>query len=258
MNEELKKRRITGGGGLDNGNNPRIVVIFGIVILAALLTATFIFRSGGRGPVSRDAEEEEEMVSSDSTYETTIEARRATAESLAEENAAVIKALLPYFRNSKDEFDEDGTTWYIPKSAPESVAANTCYFYFGKKANGYDFTLFRLRAFYYGNDWIFFDTVAFSVDGEAFEVSAAGYSDQEVAGNGKVCEWADIPVIGDKGTELLAALEKAKKVRVRLKGKYSKTYDISESQLADMKRSVALFKAMSGGVLSGDVGFGFY
>ncbi len=163
------------------------------------------------------------------------EERRAKIDSVK------IKKLKRYFRVKKDEFSSDNVSWYTPKSAPYYTNRNGVYCYFQTK-NGVAENL-RFRIQYYADNWLFFNEVKFSIDGEAY-----GYTPRNVErdnGDGKIWEWFDDSAY--LGGSVVNALSDAKSAKMKLVGRqYYEIKRISKQQLIDINRTVELYKAMGG------------
>lgn len=154
-----------------------------------------------------------------------------------------IKELKPYFEERKDEFDPTELVWHKPKSAPKYTNANGIYCYF--QSNKRMPSNLRFRIQYHSEDWLFFSKVQFSIDGKAFEYIPSG-TETDSGNGGEIWEWFDEPVRGsDK--ELINALVNAKLAKMKFIGKqYYDTKAISANQILDIKRTIALYKAMGG------------
>lgn len=169
-------------------------------------------------------------------------ASNSSASSFPTIDSAKVKDLTTYFRLKKDEFSPDGQTWYHPKSAPQYANMNGLYAYFqtvGSKASN-----FRFSVQYYADEWLFFHTIQFSIDGKAYEYTPARVETDNNGGH--IWEWFDETVSGsDK--PVIEALANAKSAKMKLIGRqYYKVKPITNEQIIGLKRTLELYKALGG------------
>lgn len=125
------------------------------------------------------------------------------------------KELLKQFRQKKDEYSNENRIWYQPKSSPIYANANGIYCYFYTE-NGVPGNL-RFRLQYYADDWLFFKSVHFSIDGKAYEyVPLKTETDNGDGGN--IWEWFD-ESISNSDKDLIYALANAKSAKMKLDGR---------------------------------------
>lgn len=127
--------------------------------------------------------------------------------------------------------DVSGITWYKPKKV-HYLDSRRVSVYSGKKDGR---TWLRLKVTYHSSDWIFYERILLSYEGNTREVQFNRYEHKETDNdtNG-VYEWVDISA--DAG--LIAYLKKfcqSTKAKFRLIGKYTKDYDLSFSDRRSIK-----------------------
>ena len=88
---------------------------------------------------------------------------------------------------------------------------------------------------YVGDDWIFFENAYLSYDGNTKSIPFKKYEDKDSDNSGgEVWEWIDIEVKDDL-LDFLREMVNGKSVKMRLCGKYSKTRDLSASEIKAIK-----------------------
>ncbi len=158
-------------------------------------------------------------------------------------DSAKVKELIKGFRQKKDEYSNDNKIWYQPTSSPIYANANGIYCYFST-ANGVPASL-RFRLQYYADDWLFFKTVRFSIDGKAYEYTPLK-TETDNGDGGYIWEWFD-ESLSDADKDLIYALSNAKAAKMKLDGRqYYKEKAISHEQLNSIKKTLDLYKAMGG------------
>lgn len=154
-----------------------------------------------------------------------------------------IKELTKSFSKKKDEFSNNNSTWFTPKTAPKFANANGIYCYF-QTENGIPSNL-RFRLQYLANDWLFFDKVQFSIDGKAYDYVPTK-TETDSGNGGYIWEWFDESV-NESDKELINALANAKSAKMKLNGKqYFDVKNISKTQINSIKQTLELYKAMGG------------
>lgn len=240
---------VTRKGKKDNPNNPKISNISSrtknnskaiAFLLSALVVIVIVFVGSSKSctetsesPIQETALKSSENEISNDTVEKYV----------AKVDSARIKELLPYFTAKKDEFSPDDLIWYYPKSAPKYRSRNAIYLYFCT-VNGKPRPV-RFVVQYYNNDWLFFDELRFSIDGNAYVYEPIN-KDTDCGHGGMIWEWFD-----DKLTErecpLIFALCNAENAKMKFIGKkYSDIKHISKQQILDVKRVIELHQAMGG------------
>ena len=154
-----------------------------------------------------------------------------------------IKELEKYFNLRKDEFSNNNEIWYRPKSAPRYINSNGLFCYF-ETENG-KATNLRFCMQYYSEDWLFFSSVKFSIDGKAYEFTPIEVKTDSGNG-GYIWEWFDEGVYGSK-KDLVIALSNAKSAKMLIVGnQYNKTKEITKDQINSIKRTLELYNALGG------------
>lgn len=194
----------------------------------------------------REKEIEEKIFSMSNSIQESLDRnkkeKQKTFETTAVTDTNKVKELSKFFKLKKDEFANDNTVWYEPKSAPQYINQNGIYCYF-KTVNGVPGKL-RFKFQYFADDWIFFKTLQFAIDGKAYEYTPD--NTETDSGEGKIWEWCDQPLsAADK--ELIYALANAQTAKVKLVGRqYYNTKTISNSQITSIKQTLDLYKALGG------------
>lgn len=159
------------------------------------------------------------------------------------ENASRVKELKPFFRTKKDEFDNEGKTWYFPKTAPKYVNANGIYLYFqvidGRASN------LRLVIQHYADDWLFWKQAYFNVDGATYTY-VPRKTETDNGDGGMIWEWSDEQVTAIDQSLIISFLG-AKSIKVKLEGRqYYKVKTLTSEQIKSLNRSYKLYKALGG------------
>jgi len=158
-------------------------------------------------------------------------------------DSTTIKRLKPGFRIKKDEFDVNGTTWYIPRTAPQYVNYNALYMYFGCQQEMP--TALRLKMQFQDDNWLFIRNVQFSIDGKPYEYTPHNL-ERDSGYGGQIWEWFD-DAVDYSNKEIVLALYNATTARMKLIGnQYHKEKTISSSQLNEIKKTIDLYRAMGG------------
>ena len=195
----------------------------------------------------REKEIEENIFSMKNTIQESVDNnKKEKAESFkqtATVDSSKTKDLLKSFRQKKDEFSNDNKIWYQPKSSPIYANANGIYCYFCTE-NGVPSNL-RFRLQYYADDWLFFKSVRFSIDGKAYEF-APMKTETDSGDGGYIWEWFD-ESLSDTDKDLIYALANAKSAKMKLDGRqYYKEKGITQEQINSIKKTLDLYKAMGG------------
>lgn len=136
--------------------------------------------------------------------------------------------------------------WYYDKNSPLYDNSNGIYLYFGKQKNNIPYTL-RFKLSFTNNDWIFFKTLIFNIDGENYSIipksSEINHDNYEY-----IWETVDMPLSDDNGSRvIIEKIIKSKKTIVRFEGdKYYLDKTITKSQKNAMKRVIQAYTALGG------------
>lgn len=156
-----------------------------------------------------------------------LNAKQKKAEEEAEkERMAAVNKL-------RKEYDDiKHITWYYNPYFKHYNNTNKISLYIGQdKTNVW----LRMQISYTGDDWIFFDEVYLSCDGDTYQVNFDRYKEKESDnGSGEVWEWIDVSATPDLQSFLYKMI-KGKNVKVRMTGKYSNTRKITSTELKALK-----------------------
>lgn len=163
----------------------------------------------------------------------------ATVPSGPKIDSVKIAQLKPLFSEKKDEFE--GTVFVQPRKKPQYRNQNGMYAYFSR--NGDQVGNFRFVIQYFGEDWLFINTVKFNIDGKTFVyVSPKWDRDHDT----KVWEWSDQSVTYID-LALLEAIAEGKSVRYRLIGtQYSSDKTLSDAYKKSIKNTLEYYRALGG------------
>lgn len=151
------------------------------------------------------------------------------------------RAALSAMYKKTDTFE--GVDWYYDRATYSTYAGNKFFLYIGKQDSGQPWL--RLQMMYAGSDWIFWETLTVSVDGEKFSFNP-GYSEVERDNYTTVWEWYDtLPDSGD-----IAMIEKiitSKNTTLRFEGEtYRADRVLSSAQKRAFKNVLVAYKALGG------------
>ncbi|WP_231424039.1 hypothetical protein [Pedobacter sp. Leaf250] len=234
QSERNERKKLNKAG---NKVNKGCIVQVIVILILGLLVLFYVNRP-------KDAEIKKENSRIDSLKEIDANNVSATKKAfLPKVDPEVQKKLKPYFKIKKDEFDENGSIWFIPKTAPSFINANGIFCYFqvvnGKAEN------FRLKIQYYSEDWLFFNEIKFSVDGKAITYTP-GKTETDSGDGGMIWEWSDEEIKSDDA-HLIEMLASSKISKMKLIGRqYYKIKNITPNQIATINRTLKLFKAYGG------------
>ena len=195
----------------------------------------------------REKEIEESIFSMKNTIQDAVDNNKKEKAESFKQTAIVdqskIKELTKYFRQKKDEFSNDNKIWYQPKSSPIYANANGIYCYFSTENGVPDNLRFRLQ--YYADDWLFFSTVQFSIDGKAYEFTPLK-TETDSGDGGYIWEWFD-ESLSESDKDLIYALSNAKDAKMKLIGRqYYKVKTITQEQINSIKRTLDLYHSLGG------------
>ncbi|AOZ96219.1 zinc ribbon domain-containing protein [Butyrivibrio hungatei] len=172
-----------------------------------------------------------------SNYEKIIKNTKITKEA----NTTV--ALAP-LTSQEDKISQ--TTFYKPASYPEYTNIRSFVLPYISVKNGVG-TL-HLKANYYGNDWVFWDTLIFAIDEERYEMKIDLFdsTDTDVDGRAKVVENYDFCPLEDTDIKILDKIIKSKETIIRFKGN-NKYYDmtITEEDKQAIKDIVTAYRNLN-------------
>lgn len=154
---------------------------------------------------------------------------------------AEVDKYLSQMRKTTD--DVRGITWYEPKALPTYIDVRSYALpYLAQDANG---TSMYLRLDYTGDDWIFWKSIIFAVDGKNTTRSVGYFNIERDNDNGLVWEYADL-LVGDAEIELLESIVASKKTVVRFQGdSYHYDLEVSASDKAAIRLVLDAYKALN-------------
>lgn len=146
------------------------------------------------------------------------------------------KAKAKKMRKKYDKYEK--TTWYYNSTFKHYNKSNNVSLYIGRKEKH---VWLRLRASYYGSDWIFFDSAKFSY-GEEIATLLFSRSDVERDNSGGyVWEWIDIAA-GD--TDVLRAIAESPDASIRFAGKYVHEHKLTKREKSAMLQVLDGYEAL--------------
>lgn len=151
------------------------------------------------------------------------------------------RAALSAMYKKTDSFE--GVDWYYDRATYSSYAGNKFFLYIGKQKSGQPWL--RLHMMYSGSDWIFWEKLTVSVDGEKFEFNP-GYYEVERDNDTRVWEWYD--VLADSGDiSMVEKIITSKNTTLRFEGEtYRSDMVLSSAQKRAFKNVLAAHKALGG------------
>ena len=155
----------------------------------------------------------------------------------AEKERILQEALEPLL---EDTDKVQGITWYLPSALPWFNYTRPYVLpYLGIKGES---AILRIRYYYTGEDWIFFDRLVFAIDGETYYKSL-NYSDiNRDTHSGDVWEGADI-VASSEDLELLQKIADSKETIIRFQGDRIYDLTVSDSDKTAIKQVLTAYEA---------------
>ena len=169
-----------------------------------------------------------------------MDKEKARLRKIEEEKEARLSAVNKLKKNTDDV---SGNTFYQTKRFTHYNNENLVSLYIGFKTSAW----LRMKASYYGDDWIFFDKMYLSYDGNTREIIFNQYQDKDSDnGSGNVWEWVDIAV--DKALiDYLGAFLDSENAKIRFQGKYTNTRTLSKKEKTAMKEVLLAFDVLTNG-----------
>lgn len=158
-------------------------------------------------------------------------------EILKKKKVTELPLLLKKLRKQTDKIEK--TSFYISPGLEYNYPINL---YIGELASK---SVFLRCAFSYtGSDWIFFDKVIISIDGENTELEIKEYDKKTDNGGGSVYESIDL--LFDDNIALIERIIKSKTTYIRLSGKHNrKDYLIGKNQKNSLKTVIESYYLLS-------------
>lgn len=150
-------------------------------------------------------------------------------------DSSEINRLKPLFKSKTDEFSPDKNVWITPLVSPKYRNMNGTYCYFSQNNLRFVFQ-------YHDDDWLFIRKLQFLIDDVAFEyIPVEIKRDNDRTG---ITEWFDEQV-SFRNNELIEALAKAKKVKIKLIGdNYVDYRTVSAKEILSIKNTLDYYKAL--------------
>jgi tetratricopeptide (TPR) repeat protein len=151
------------------------------------------------------------------------------------------RAALSAMYKKTDTFE--GVDWYYDRATYSTYAGNKFFLYIGKQDSGQPWL--RLQMMYSGSDWIFWETLTVSVDGEKFSFNP-GYYEVERNNDSRVWEWYDVsPDSGD--ISMIEKIITSQNTTLRFEGEtYRSDMVLSSAQKRAFKNVLVAYKALGG------------
>lgn len=145
-------------------------------------------------------------------------------------------------RLKKDHDDVSNITWYKQPYYTHYANTNLLSVYIGKSQTN---VWLRLKISYSGDDWLFFESVYLSHDGNTKQVFFDRYQNKKTDNSGGgVWEWIDISVEEDMESYLREFAD-AKKPKIRLVGKYNKTRNLTYNERRGLQNVLKGYDALN-------------
>ncbi|MED9970658.1 MAG: hypothetical protein UFA98_11765 [Ruminococcus sp.] len=150
---------------------------------------------------------------------------------------------LSKLKKKTDDFRD--ITWYEPKTRPEYINVRSYVLPYigitGSLDDGESTTVLYLVIDYYGDDWIFYDTIYINADGKKY--SKTIYSTERDNAKGKVWEFYNESA-SESDCEWLNAIANSKNAVIRFSGKYHYDLTISDSDREAIKDVMEAYEAI--------------
>ena len=161
----------------------------------------------------------------------------------AQKEAEKKKRMMAVNKLKKKYDDVSDITWYHNPYFTHYTNSNHTSIYMGKKGTS---AWLRLKMSYYGDDWIFFEQAFLSYDGNTQEIPFDKYQDKKSDNDSETWEWIDITV-DDNLLSFLQDMVKGKNIKMRLSGKYTKTRNLSTTEINGIKDVLLAYDVLSNG-----------
>ena len=166
------------------------------------------------------------------------EQKRLEAEALERERQVALAAMFV----KTDSFE--GIDWYYDRATYSSYAGNKFLLYIGKRPFGGPGL--RLRMQYYGSNWVFWETLTISVDGEKFSINPGYYEVNRDNSGGNVWEWYDMAP-SPANLEMIRKIINSNNTILRFQGDtYHADRVLSSAQKRAFKNVLAAYEALGG------------
>lgn len=162
-----------------------------------------------------------------------------------EENLEQAKKSLKSLHVDHDEFE--GVFWYRDKSSPKYTNQNGLYLYFGLDGDHKIIQPLRIAIQYQANDWIFFEKVAFNIDGEKVEYDPARVRTE--TDDSGIFEWVD-QAMHEEEFSIISRIIDSKESTIRLYGRTGNVdRKVTETQKKAMSNVLKAYELLGGSVI---------
>lgn len=162
------------------------------------------------------------------------------AELKEEEKERALQQALSSLQAETDKVE--GITWYKPSTFP--YYANSRSFVLPYIGRHDSYSYLRLRFHYTGDDWLFFEKITVSVDGENYYKTYSYFDVDRHNGNGDVWEWVDI-LPTDEDIEMLKQIANSEETIVRFQGdNYYYDLTVKSSDKVAIKQVLTAYEAL--------------
>lgn len=146
-------------------------------------------------------------------------------------------------RLQKKTDDISGNSFYSTKRFTHYNNENLVSLYIGENSNVW----LRFKASYTGDDWIFFEKIYLSYDGNTREIPFNSYQEKDSDNSGgNVWEWVDLNV-DNQLIQYLEGFLESDKAKIRFQGKYTNTRTLSKNEKIAMKEVLLAYDVLKNG-----------
>ncbi len=163
-----------------------------------------------------------------------------------EEKQKLLNEYLPKFNVSEDKVE--GITWYMPKNTPQYINER-CYVTAMVGVEG-DKVWMCNRFNYTGDNWVFYNKIILSADGEKYEKDIGSFATTRDNSYGDVWEYYDEPLRINADMDLdeiqfMAKIAYAEEAIIRFKGDdYSYDYTVTSADKQAIRDAIELYRAL--------------
>lgn len=176
-----------------------------------------------------------------------LEAAETKLDTLVQEQKQkLLDEYLPKFNVHEDKVE--GITWYFPKNMPQYIN-DRCYVTAMVAVR--DGTAWMCNRFNYtGDNWVFYNKVILSADGEKLEKDIGSFATTRDNGGGDVWEYYDEPLQINGGMDqdeiqFMAKIAYANEAIIRFQGDdYSHDYTVSSTDKQMIRDAIELYRAL--------------
>ena len=176
-----------------------------------------------------------------------LEAAETKLDTLVQEQKQkLLDEYLPKFNIHEDKVE--GITWYFPKNMPQYINER-CYVTAMVAVQG-NTTWMCNRFNYTGNNWIFYNKIILSADGEKFEKDIGSFATKRDNSGGDVWEYYDEPLKINGAMDLdeiqfMAKIAYANEAIIRFQGDgHNYDYTVSSTYKQTIRDAIELYRAL--------------